>query len=186
MPRLPVCTLSDVNRALLSELASASLTNAAPITDPEIDPAIEVLNLQETARKAAYLLKKAHPSVIFTSGRRDKAAQARAMASNVVIRRDWIACTYVPSEARDQCQNWVDNHAHAKTLTDLEAGLTGVLDSLTDALLARLSKHLAGDAFDVQPVVRDADAIKQTIRSLPGLSAFLEREGGLVRWPAQF
>ena len=152
----------------------------------EIDLAIEALNLQETAKKAAYLLKKAHPFVVFTSGRRDTAAQARAMASNVVIRRDRIACTYLASDARDQCQKWINDHVQAKTLANLEAGLKSVLDSLTDEQLAKLSKHLAGDAFDIQPVVRDADAIKQTIRALPGLSTFLEREGGLLRWHAQF
>ena len=169
------------------KLAPSTPDPAIPAGYPaELDPAIEALNLQETAKKAAYLLKKAHPSVIFTSGRRDNGAQARAMASNVVIRRDWIACTYVASEARDQCQKWVDDHAHVKSLADLAAGLKGVLDSLSDALLAKLSKHLAGNAFDIQPVVRDADAIKQTIRGLPGLSAFLEREGGLLRWHAQF
>jgi hypothetical protein len=49
-----------------------------------------------------------------------------------------------------------------------------------------MSRHLSGDAFDVQPVEDNADAIKQTIRKLPGLQLFLDREGGLVRWHAQF
>jgi hypothetical protein len=55
-----------------------------------------------------------------------------------------------------------------------------------DAELSTLSKHLSGDAFDVQPVDTDADAIKKTIRGLDGLDKFLEKEGGLVRWHAQF
>jgi hypothetical protein len=41
-------------------------------------------------------------------------------------------------------------------------------------------------AFDVQPVTQDADAIKKSIRALAGLDKFLEMEGGLVRWHAQF
>jgi hypothetical protein len=52
--------------------------------------------------------------------------------------------------------------------------------------LAMLSKHLSGDAFDVQPVDTDAAAIKKTIRGLKGLDRFLEKEGGLIRWHAQF
>lgn len=31
-----------------------------------------------------------------------------------------------------------------------------------------------------------ADQIKKAIRGLPGLGLFLEKEGGLVRWHAQF
>jgi len=49
-----------------------------------------------------------------------------------------------------------------------------------------LSKHLSGEAFDVQPVDKDAEAIKKTIRGLTGLDKFFDTEGGLVRWHAQF
>jgi hypothetical protein len=38
----------------------------------------------------------------------------------------------------------------------------------------------------VQPVETDADAIKKSIRELEGIGKFLEKEGGLVRWHAQF
>ena len=108
------------------------------------------------------------------------------MASNVVANRQWIAQTYVPSEGRDLCQKWADENRYQKTLTAIAAGLRGVLDALTDAQLSQLSKHLSGDAFDIQPVVQGADAIKKTISALPGLSKFLDREGGLIRWHAQF
>ena len=33
---------------------------------------------------------------------------------------------------------------------------------------------------------KDAEAIKKTIRGLDGLDKFLDKEGGLVRWHAQF
>lgn len=166
----------------------AERTAAAPLAvdSSGADPAIEALNLRGAARAAAYALKKAHPSVKFTSGRRNKADQARAMASNVIHNRNWIEDTYAASTVSKACQKWVDGHPDAKTQADIAEGLLSVLDATTDAHLARLSKHLSGDAFDVQPVETDADAIKRTIRGLKGLDIFLEKEGGLVRWHAQF
>ena len=65
-------------------------------------------------------------------------------------------------------------------------GLKGTFLQLTDAQLAQLSKHLSGEAFDVQPVEKDADAIKASIKGLKGIGKFLDMEGGLVRWHAQF
>ena len=66
------------------------------------------------------------------------------------------------------------------------ASLLSVLDRASDAELARFSCHLAGMAFDIQPVPADADRIKATIRQLTGLDKFPDTEGGLVRWHAQF
>jgi len=80
----------------------------------------------------------------------------------------------------------VDDNPDKKTKDEIQEGLLGVLNDLTDAQLALLSKHLSGQAFDVQPVETDADEIKKTIRNLKGLDRFLEKEGGLVRWHAQF
>ena len=160
---------------------------AAPVAAAaETDPDIEALNLRGSARKGAYALKKAHPSVTFTSGRRDKGDQARAMASNVVENRKWIEETYVSTKLSRACQKWVDDNPKKKTQDEIAEGLLSVLNDATDAQLATLSKHLSGDAFDVQPVETDADAIKKTIRGLNGLDRFLEKEGGLVRWHAQF
>jgi hypothetical protein len=160
-------------------------TAAAPATT-ETDPAIEALNLAATAKTAAYALKKAHPSVTFTSGRRSKEDQARAMASNVVKNRKWIEQTYAVSDLRKSCQDWVDNNPDKKTQADIAEGLLAQFNAVTDAVLGTFSKHLSGEAFDVQPVDKDADAIKATIRGLSGLGKFLESEGGLVRWHAQF
>ena len=166
----------------------AERTAAAPLAVDAsgADPAIEALSLRGAARAAAYALKRAHPSVKFTSGRRNKADQARAMASNVIHNRNWIEDTYAASTVSKACQKWVDTHPDAKTQADIATGLLSVLDAATDAHLARLSRHLSGDAFDVQPVETDAEAIKKTIRRLKGLDVFLEKEGGLVRWHAQF
>jgi hypothetical protein len=153
---------------------------------PVVDSAIEMLDLVATAKKAAYELKKAKPSVIFTSGRRDKDEQASAMTSNVVQERDWIKSTYAKSAARDACQKWVDDNKDAVTQKEIADGLKGVLDGLTDAQLNALSKHLSGQAFDVQPVTPDKDDIKGAIKKLKGITKFLEKEGNLVRWHAEF
>jgi hypothetical protein len=161
-----------------------SVTPAA--ATPDTDPDIEALNLRGAARTGAYALKKAHPSVKFTSGRRNKADQTRAMASNVVHNRKWIEETYASTTVSRACQKWVDDNPGKNTQADIAEGLLSVLEAATDANLAKLSKHLSGDAFDVQPVETDADAIKKTIRGLAGLDKFLEKEGGLVRWHAQF
>ena len=166
--------------------AAPAGTAAAAGEASKTDPDIEVLKLSETAKAAAYALKKAHPSVVFTSGFRTKEDQARAMAGNVVSNRSWIKDTYIQSTARDKCQKWVDDHKDKKTKDEIAVGLESVMDDLTATELARLSKHLSGDAFDVQPVEKDADEIKKTIKSLPGLTKFLDKEGGLVRWHAQF
>ena len=171
--------------------ATAAPGGAAPAAAPaaeaeKTDPDIEALSLGDTAKKAAYALKKAHPSVTFTSGFRTKEDQARAMSGNVVSNRKWIQETYGQSTAREKCQKWVDDNPDAKTQKEIQDGLKSVMDSLTDSQLNLLSKHLSGAAFDVQPVTEDADKIKATIKGLTGLTKFLDSEGGLVRWHAQF
>lgn len=50
----------------------------------------------------------------------------------------------------------------------------------------KISRHLTGRAFDVRPVMQNAEAIKADIRALPGLNKFLEKVAGHVRWHAQF
>lgn len=170
--------------------AAGGTTAAAPAKEEakvELDPAIEGLNLAVTAKKAAYELKKAKPSVVFTSGLRDKDEQASAMAANIVKDgRDWIKETYAKSKARDDCQKWVDDNKDKTTKDEIAVGLKGVLDGLTDAQLNTLSKHLSGQAFDVQPVDPDKDDIKKTIKGLTGITKFLEKEGNLTRWHAEF
>lgn len=169
--------------------------NNPTVTNPDLsaehdiavtDPLIEALALSDPAKKAAYQLKKVHATVTFTSGRRGKPEQASAMAENVVLNRNWIKETYAVSAARDACQKWLDENLDKKTKAEITIGLRSVLESLSDSQLTHLSKHLSGHAFDVQPVEKDAELIKTTIRGLAGLSLFLEKEGGLVRWHAEF
>ncbi|HYX02176.1 MAG TPA: hypothetical protein VE963_08815, partial [Reyranella sp.] len=84
------------------------------------------------------------------------------------------------------CQQWVDEHPSAVSPQQIAAGLLSVLNSLSDGDAGQLSRHLSGDAFDVQPVLPDIDGIMVTIRTLKGLHQFLEKEAGLDRWHAEF
>jgi len=148
---------------------------------------LEDLDLSPKANAAARALLAAHPQVVFTSGRRDLAGQAHAMASNVIRNRTWIEQTYAATPQRNALQACVDGCAADADQADFAAALLDTMTDWTDADLAHVSKHLSGDAFDVQPVPGPAgEAIKATIRSLPGLTKFLEMEGGLIRWHAQF
>lgn len=180
----PVVDRGTAARAAMPAPAAPPPAAAAPAE--QNDPAIEALDLAPTARKAAYSLKSAHPAIAFTSGRRSKADQARAMAGNVVKNRKWIEQTYLDSPLRKRCQDWVDANAGKTKAEEIAAGLLSVFEASTDAELGAFSKHLSGAAFDVQPVDQDAEEIKKTIRGLAGLDKFLDMEGGLVRWHAQF
>jgi hypothetical protein len=57
---------------------------------------------------------------------------------------------------------------------------------MAEADLLKISRHSTGRAFDIRPVTENAAAIEADIRALPGLQKFLDREGGHVRWHAQF
>ncbi|HKS21592.1 MAG TPA: hypothetical protein VJZ76_02250 [Thermoanaerobaculia bacterium] len=148
-------------------------------------PDIDALDLAPTAKAAAELIKGKHPDVVFTSGRRSLSEQASAMAANIVSsgNRNWIRQTYA---AADALQQWVDANPDVVTKDGIAAGLEATLHTLPDADRNKVSKHLTGQAFDIKPQTANADVIKSDIRELPGLTKFLEREGGLVRWHAQF
>jgi hypothetical protein len=149
------------------------------------DAAIDSLNLAATAKAGAQTLKKKHPAISFTSGRRSVHDQAHAMASNIVSggNRNWIKDTYVSASS---LQQWVDKNPKATTVEAITKGLEDTMNGMSDADLGKVSKHLSGEAFDVQPQKKDSDAIKADIKALPGLSKFLDSEGGLERWHAQF
>ena len=187
-PQIDAGTSARIASPLPGSIGMSPITTlAAAITAPsENDPAIDGLDLAATTRTAAYALKKSHPAVLFTSGRRSKQDQARAMSGNVVKNRKWIEQTYASSTLRTKCQEWVDANPDKKTSAEIAEGLVSVFDTFTDADLGKFSKHLSGEAFDVQPVDKDAEDIKKTIRGLSGLTKFLDKEGGLVRWHAEF
>ena len=146
---------------------------------------IDEMNLEPTAAAAARLLLQKHPNIQFTSGRRDVTQQAHAMASNIVSLRDrnWIGHTYLHGQ---KLQAWVDAHPEAVTVDQVTAGLAALMNAMSDAERLKISRHLTGRAFDVRPMTQNAEAIKNDIRNLPGLNKFLDKEGGHVRWHAQF
>lgn len=139
------------------------------------------------AQAGAEALAKAFPEVVFTSGRRGVADQARAMSQNLVRNRQWIGQTYVVTDESRALQQWVNAHPEAKSAAAIAAGLAAIMDGWSDAQRGRVSKHFSGQAWDVAPVAGPRGAkIIAFIRKLPGLGKFLDHEGGLVRWHAQF
>jgi hypothetical protein len=148
---------------------------------------VDDLDLVEYAKAAASKLQSDFPDVIFTSGRRDVAQQANAMAANVVQNRHWIMDTYADSNERDDLQAWVDANPTATTKEAIASGLAGIMSNWTDEQKGRFSRHFSGQAFDVQPVTgSNGNLIKAGIKSLPNLRKFLDSEGGLVIWHADF
>jgi hypothetical protein len=145
------------------------------------------LGLRGYALAGAKALAWKFPSVVFTSGRRSLEAQAHAMAVNVAAAgRTWITRTYKDSEACRACQAWIDANATAVAVAEIAVGLLGVLRQLGDKAL-EISRHLTGDAFDVQPVAGVlGPEIEDFIRTLPELDLFMTHEGGLSRWHCQF
>lgn len=181
--------LQDLD-ALRSRRPGVSAAAEAPVGAevmpvPALDPEIESLNLAPSARKGAYALRQKHPAVRFTSGRRTRQEQARAMAGAVIGHRKAIGESFGASEIRDACQQWVDANPDKTSGHEIQEGLAGILDRYTDEQLAGFSEHMAGLAFDVQPVP-DGHAIKKTMQGLEGLDRFLEKEGGVEVWHAQF
>jgi len=146
---------------------------------------IEEMQLAPVAEQAAKLLLQKHPTIQFTSGRRDVKQQAHAMAANIVALHDrnWLGKTYL---AGAKLQAWIDNHPNAVTVDQITAGLFATMNAMPEAELLKISRHLTGRAFDVRPVMPNGETIKQDIRALPGLQKFLDTEGGHVRWHAQF
>jgi ATP-dependent Zn protease len=144
---------------------------------------IDELQLEPNAKAAATFLKNKYPQLNFTSGRRTIFQQAHAMAGNVVLNRKWIGQTYL---AAAKLQKWVDSHPQAKTIDQITAGLEETMKAMPENELLKISRHLTGKAFDIKPVVKNAKAIKADILKQPGLNKFLEKEGGLIRWHAQF
>lgn len=149
---------------------------------------IDDLNLAASAKAAAENLLGQFPNdVKFTSGRRSIEQQASAMAPNVVKNRKWIEQTYKASPQRTALQSWVDNNPNATSAAAIATGLQSVMNSWTEEQKRNFSRHITGDAFDVQPVAGEqGDKIKQAIAKLPKLNWHTFREGGLEIWHAQF
>lgn len=152
------------------------------------DPAIEQLQLVGAAKKGAIQLKKTFPSIVFLSGKRSVPQQAHAMAANVVARgnRKYLLTVYAASTARTKLQNWIDRHPQATSVDAIAKGLQATLEAMEPNERHLISKHLTGEAFDIEPPSHDVARIKAAMDALPGRSLFLTSEGGLARWHVQF
>jgi hypothetical protein len=168
----------------------ASLRMAAMPGAPDAASVAKVgrLKLASWAHEAALIMAAEFPTIDFTSGRRDMAGQARAMAGNVVSSRSYIEDTYADTAESRSLQKWVDDHPDATTAGAITEGFKSVMEDWTDDQLAKISRHIAGLAFDVQPVGEPgATAVKDRMKTLPHLQKPpIFNEGGLVRWHAQF
>jgi hypothetical protein len=178
--------LSDINQVLST--AGTPKEGVALEEEKESSEDIEALDLHPTAKAAAYELKKKRPTIVFTSGRRNVTEQALAMAGNIVSsgNRNWMKDTYTDSAPLLELQKWVNDNPSKTRKDDISTALETAMNAMTDAERGKISKHLTGEAFDVKPVTKDADAIKKDIESLTGKTKFLDKEGGLVRWHVQF
>jgi hypothetical protein len=148
--------------------------------------------LQPKAQKVAIALKTKYSQITFNSGKRDATEQASAMAANVVEDRTGYFATYKATDLAKQLQDWVDKNPKAKDQATIAAGLKSVMDTWEKKDLLRLSKHLTGEAFDMQPIESDkqAAAIKKDAKEMAQKegsegSDFLEKEGKLTRWHVQ-
>ena len=184
--------MANVSAQERPEPALDSITAAYQRLDPDelhlfTSWTIPELDLVDYAQSAAERLLAAIPSVVFTSGRRDSNQQADAMAGNVVSQPRWIEETYSQSQERDTLQGWVDSHPAATTKAEIAGGLVEIMSNWTDDQKKLLSRHFSGQAFDVQPVAGAlGEAIKKAIQNLPNLRRFLDAEGGLTIWHADF
>lgn len=150
---------------------------------------IEDMHLSTNAKRAAQLVLSHHPTVVFTSGRRDVRGQARAMAVNTIrYGVGWLGQTYKNQDMVRSLEEWMEQHvdqtASEKLLTE------GFYQTLMDTQSGQLAQfpHCRGDAFDIQCPRYESGQIDEpatlriqhTIEMLPielGLQLILTREG---------
>ena len=106
------------------------------------------------------------------------------MSQNIAADKTYLIKTYKSSKAKDACVAWCENNP-SKKAKDIEAGLLKVLNDLSDTDVQKISRHLGGLAFDVQPNSCDLKTLKSIVeKQFSG--EFLDHEGKLCRWHAQF
>jgi hypothetical protein len=99
-----------------------------------------------------------------------------------------VSRTYLPSAVKTAICQWLDSNPSTDVDT-IAAGLTSVCGGFSNDDLSAFSKHLGGQAFDVQPGSVDVSVLQslhdQHVAN-GGQCTFLTREGGLTRWHIQF
>lgn len=159
---------------------------------------IDEMQLAPNAKRAALAVLATHPGVVFTSGRRDARAQARAMAENTIrYGVGWLGQTYRNQGMVSELEQWMEEHLD-KTASKEQMG-EGFYQTLIVSQAGALSQfpHCRGDALDIQ-CPRCADGridegfvtvLRRTIQALPiewGLQLILTREGAHRVIHAQF
>ena len=150
---------------------------------------LDEMRLSPNARYAAQLVLARHPSVVFTSGRRDVREQAKAMAANTLrYGVAWLGQTYKNRQMVEELESWMEqNLEKTASLSMLAEGFYLTLQSTQAGQLSQFP-HCRGDAFDIQcPRYADGrinegetSAIRTVIETLPqecGLQLILTREG---------
>jgi len=159
---------------------------------------ISEMRLAPNAAKAAQLIMKIHPQVVFTSGRRDFRDQTRVMANNVAhYGPAWLKDTYKDAKMVRALMTFVEEHPEgAQNPQFLANGFYGELTTYFPDMLVKFP-HVRGDAFDIQwPRLENGqidspqgEVLCNTILTLPvelGLQLLLKREGKLDVIHAQF
>lgn len=147
---------------------------------------MEELDLDPIMRSRAEELRARCPWVIYTSGRRDLDAQARAMAQNhVADPQTYLTKTYrngkiflaaiVELAPVDQ-----------RSVPKVAAAIRSVFEEQPEALRW---KHQDGTCVDIQPLedafgepTEKGRAVVSFIQNCPDTVLFIRREGGLRRW----
>lgn len=160
---------------------------------------IKELRLSPLAEAAAVHVLAKHPEIVFTSGRRDLASQARAMAANAItFGPTWLNDTYKNKRLVNHLMTYMEENPE-------ECGDPARLgarfhEQMTEYFKEDFEKfpHLRGDAFDIRyPRLKNGlydrpagDRIMKTLRSLPeyGIPVdwVTDQEGKLVVIHAQF
>lgn len=152
---------------------------------------VDDLDLSGDAKLGAESLKKQFGQlIVFTSGRRSVASQAKAMAENIVnVAKDrkWIEKTYAASAERTELQDWIDQNPQATTVAQIQAGLSAIMEAWSDSERAKISRHIAGLAFDLVPVrgAKEQEVVK-AIKALASFRKLLDGEAGVDVWHVEF
>lgn len=162
--------------------------------------AIARLSLNAQAHACAVAIAQQHPDVVFTSGRRTRDDQARAMARNIVQDREFRAANpktkrkpyldiYLAHTVIASIKRWLREHPKAVTAAEIEHGLKQVFAGMTDTEMTKLSRHFSGNAFDIAPVdgMRGQMILATIKREVSERGArLIENEGGVRVWHVQF
>lgn len=149
----PALVKFSFNLEKLKTLKSLEVS-VAPTQPQSANQSIPILaGVSDTTMLIAVKLQEKYPNIVFTSGKRTNYQQARAMATNVVGSGGdgWIYETY-GSKSPDCAlllQTYVTNTPHT-VANDLVLGFNDILAN-NPSICSTLSKHLIGEAFDIQP-----------------------------------